>query len=411
MILLDTNLLGRMTDSLDPQCAATRRAVQRLGAEHERLVQLSLWPDDREDAAYLQEQLITYIGNKRALLKPIGAAVATVQQRLGKKRLRILDAFSGSGIIARFCKAHADYLAANDLEPYAALVARCYLRNRSAVDLNRLGRLADDLNRKVDSVPLAPGFIEALYSPKDENNIQDGERVFYTRANARRLDNYRRLLDDLPADERLMLMGPLLHKASVHANTSGVFKGFYKDRHSNVGKFGGSNGDALTRIKGEIRLAAPILSRFECAVDVFQEDANELVKRLRGFDLAYFDPPYNQHPYGSNYFMLNLLVDYRAPTQISKVSGIPVDWQRSDYNVRARSFTKFAQLARDVDAKFLLVSFNDEGFIEPDDMRRLLEKLGTVDSMKLPYNTFRGSRNLRERTIHVTEYLFLVERR
>ena len=30
-------------------------------------------------------------------------------------------------------------------------------------------------------------------------------------------------------------------------------------------------------------------------------------------DLAYFDPPYNQHPYGSNYFMLNLLVHYRRP--------------------------------------------------------------------------------------------------
>jgi hypothetical protein len=27
MILLDTNLLGRMTDSTDPQCAITRRAV------------------------------------------------------------------------------------------------------------------------------------------------------------------------------------------------------------------------------------------------------------------------------------------------------------------------------------------------------------------------------------------------
>ena len=29
MILLDTNLLGRMTDSTDPQCAAARRATDR----------------------------------------------------------------------------------------------------------------------------------------------------------------------------------------------------------------------------------------------------------------------------------------------------------------------------------------------------------------------------------------------
>ncbi len=38
MILLDTNLLGRMTDSTDPQCAATRRAVHVLLARSERLI-------------------------------------------------------------------------------------------------------------------------------------------------------------------------------------------------------------------------------------------------------------------------------------------------------------------------------------------------------------------------------------
>lgn len=38
MILLDTNLLGRMTDSTDPQCAATRTIIHRLLAGHERLI-------------------------------------------------------------------------------------------------------------------------------------------------------------------------------------------------------------------------------------------------------------------------------------------------------------------------------------------------------------------------------------
>src|SRR5213083_2355518 len=38
MILLDTNVLGRMTDSTDPQCAVTRRAVHALLARRERLI-------------------------------------------------------------------------------------------------------------------------------------------------------------------------------------------------------------------------------------------------------------------------------------------------------------------------------------------------------------------------------------
>lgn len=38
MILLDTNVLGRMTDSADPQCVAARQAVHALLARHERVV-------------------------------------------------------------------------------------------------------------------------------------------------------------------------------------------------------------------------------------------------------------------------------------------------------------------------------------------------------------------------------------
>jgi len=38
MILLDTNLLGRMTDSADPACASARRAVHVLLRKGERLI-------------------------------------------------------------------------------------------------------------------------------------------------------------------------------------------------------------------------------------------------------------------------------------------------------------------------------------------------------------------------------------
>jgi len=38
MILLDTNLLGRITDSTDPQCTAARRAIHVFLTRHERLI-------------------------------------------------------------------------------------------------------------------------------------------------------------------------------------------------------------------------------------------------------------------------------------------------------------------------------------------------------------------------------------
>ena len=127
-------------------------------------------------------------------------------------------------------------------------------------------------------------------------------------------------------------------------------------------------------------------------------------------DIAYIDPPYNQHPYGSNYFMLNLLVHYERPAKVSRVSGIPVDWQRSGYNVRAKSLPLLRQLFDTLDARFLLVSFNDDGFIRPEDMQATLRRLGAVQTFETRYNTYRASRNLRNRSPLVTEHLFLVER-
>ena len=364
-----------------------------------------------EDPNYLSEQLITYIGNKRALLEQIGKAVMCVKKRIGKECLRVFDAFSGSGVVSRFLKAHASFIVSNDFEDYAAVIARCYLRNSSSVNFTALSEIVEELNARVADESLPKGFIETLYAPKDESEITKDDRVFYTPTNARRLDNYRRMIDGTPSDFRDLLLGPLLSTASVHSNTAGVFKGFYKDRTTGVGQYGGTGSDALKRIKGKIQLEIPVLSKYECDYQVLQDDTNKVANQIKGLDLAYIDPPYNQHPYGSNYFMLNLLVHYKRPDKISRVSGIPSDWKRSGYNVRTKSLPLLKELLHNIDARFLLISFNNEGFISPDEMRAMLQKIGIVDEFSVRYNTFRGSRNLRDRTIHVTEQMFLVEKR
>lgn len=363
-----------------------------------------------EDPAYLVRQLVTYIGNKRALLGPIRSAVETVRRRTGQDKLRILEPFSGSGVVSRMFKQYATELVVNDFEDYARAISECYLTNRSNVSPSELAARVGNIERAVAEQRMPCGFFRSLYAPRDAHNISADDRVFYTPENAYRLDAYRQLLDREPEAVRTLLMGPLLSAASIHANTAGVFKGFYKDRETGVGKFGGSGADALSRITAPIRLEPPVLSSFECDYAVHQRDANELVREVGGFDVAYIDPPYNQHPYGSNYFMLNLLVNYEEPIEVSRVSGIPTSWRRSDYNVRSRSLPRLRALVEDIDAKFIIVSFNDEGFISPGDMRELLTSIGAVTEHREPYATFRGCRNLRNRSTHVTEHVYLVER-
>ena len=387
-----------------------------------------------ENPAYLTEQLITYIGNKRALLPFIGQGVEIVRRALFKEKLSCLDVFSGSGIVSRYLKQFSAFIAANDMENYSCIINRCYLANKDDVPVARLSEIyagvthqlqekltAFERVRAAGNQPSEPGFISKFYSPKDEENIQKTDRCFYTKYNAACLDFARQLIEkDVPPELRHFFIAPLLSEASIHANTSGLFKGFYKNSKTGVGQFGGNGRNALSRILGKIELKLPVFSNFDCAYKVYNSNANELVVNPKLyenlsdglFDLAYFDPPYNQHPYGSNYFMLNLVADYKEPDEenISRVSGIPRDWNRSAYNKRKQVCDAFLELVKNVRARFVLVSFNSEGFIPKDQMIELLSECGKVQVLESQYNTFRGSRNLKAREIHVKEYLFLVEK-
>ncbi|MBR4604479.1 MAG: DNA adenine methylase [Kiritimatiellae bacterium] len=359
--------------------------------------------------AFLTTQILTYLGNKRSLLPFIGAGVERVKRELGRSKITFFDAFSGSGIVSRFMKRHASLIVANDLEAYSEVVNKCYLTNRSTIDFGEFEGVFRDWVAYAASHPVE-GVITRNYAPADDGNIREGERAFYTRRNAVLLDSARAALDAAVPDKYFnLLLAPLLAEASIHANTSGVFKGFYKNRRG-VGEFGGEGKNAVSRICGEIRLQKPVLSEFDCDSIVTRGDANKVAETIPAVDLAYFDPPYNQHPYGSNYFMLNLLVANKPPAGASAVSGIPKDWNRSQYNRRREAEDALFSLLRKTPAKYLLVSYNSEGFIAKERFLAFLNSLGETTPLEIEYNTFRGSRNLRNRPIKVTEYLFLVKR-
>lgn len=383
----------------------------------------------QENPAFLKDQLITYIGNKRSLLPLIGRGIDFVQLKLGRKKLDCLDIFSGSGIVSRFLKQYARTLAVNDLELYAETINRCYLANRGSSDGTTLQELYEMLTTATaaaqsesECTDSVPGFITELYSPRDILHIRKGERCFYTPRNARYIDIMRQNIAAIvPSELQPFFIAPLLSEASVHANTSGVFKGFYKNSATGTGQFGGNGKNALLRITGGIELPFPLFSKFDCPVHIFRKDTNILSESSSlyqadladgSFDLAYIDPPYNQHPYGSNYFMLNLIASYDRPddTNVSPVSGIPNQWNRSVYNRQKKASEALRKLVTSLQAKFLLVSFNSEGFIPENEMISILQSIGSVTVFKEKYNTFRGARNLRNRNIHLNEFLYIVQK-
>lgn len=364
-----------------------------------------------ENSDFLSKQIITYIGNKRSLIFDIEKEVVKILGELKTERGVCADLFSGSGIVARMLKKYSYKLIVNDLENYSKVINSCYLTNKKDFDDKKWLNLFAQIESLLAQEKIE-GIIATNYAPKNSEKIKRGERAFYTRENALLIDTYRKLIDDVVVEEdyKRFFLAPLITEASIHVNTSGVFKGFYKDKNTKIGCFGATAKNALPRIVGKIELDEPVLSNFESEVEIFQTDTVELSKNLPPLDIAYLDPPYNQHPYGSNYFMLNLILKNRLDVETSKVSGITQDWNRSAFNKAKSALASLNEIVKNLHAKFIIISYNSEGFISFDEMRQMLKKYGKLKTVEIDYNTFRGSRNLKARNIHLHEFLFILQK-
>ena len=334
---------------------------------------------------YVHQPMITYIGNKRKLVDKIEEVVRKLEPK------SCADAFSGSGVVARMLLTHSEKLFVNDLEKYCEVISNCFLKTPSWADQDEIDTHLTAMN----NCPDVSGFITEMYASE--------ERSFYTPENGRRIDGMLSYVDkNVPDNLRDYCLGPLLVKASIHTNTSGVFKGFHK------GGWGGKNGHAMDRITKRIMVDVPVWYEYR-DVEVHRKDACDFLKDLPKVDLIYLDPPYNQHPYGSNYFMLNLICTNEKPQTVSKVSGIPENWNKSQYNYKNKikeAMERTLRLATEK-AKHTLMSYNNEGFLTLDEWMEILKPY-THEKIEIEYSCYKGSRNLKNRSTKVTEYLFVI---
>ena len=362
-----------------------------------------------EKKKYVYQTMLTCIGNKRKLLCYISYIFNIIKSRLNKEKLTVVDGFSGSSVVSRELTYHSDILYSNDLEQYSYLMTYCYLVKPTEEQHIRIKNHIIHMNTIAENGPYKEGILCKLYSPKNSKDIKEGERCFYTRENALIIDTLRDYIEThIESDIKKWCLVPLLNKASIHTNTAGVFKGFYKK--DNIGHFGGKGEFALSRITKPIRLDIPIWNTNDYTAIASQKDIHDLIDELpETIDIMYLDPPYNQHPYGSNYFMLNVIASNKEPDNISKVSGIPKLWNKSVYNSRTSAIESMKELLEKglSKSKYLLLSYNNEGIIKKEDWKVLFEPY-RVEKYEIVYNTYKGSRNLKNRNAKVIEIMYLV---
>jgi adenine-specific DNA-methyltransferase len=242
--------------------------------------------------------------------------------------------------------------------------------------------------------------------------------MFYMRKNGMRIDAIREKIaawkaaGQIAGAEEACLLAPLAYQACYRSNTSGVFKGFHNG-------WGGQTATALYRIATDLWLDMPVFCDNGQENVVFREDAQTLAERLspREVEIAYLDPPYNQHPYGSNYHVLNSVVLWDKPPLPQQITrgtkaGIRLDWRtdrRSAYNYKEEAAKAYRRLLTAVNARYILTSYSTDGMIPLEELLQSNVERGQVSVVMQGYKRYRvSSQRFSQKPMNV-EFVLVVD--
>jgi adenine-specific DNA-methyltransferase len=306
--------------------------------------------------------VIKYLGSKRRL-------VPVLARLLERSRARTaLDLFTGTTRVAQAFKASGAEVTAVDTTRYASVLAGCYVAtDADTVDPVVLDAAIAALNR----LPGRPGYVTETFCVRSR---------FFQPHNGARIDAVRQAIDTDYRGSPLepVLVTSLLEAADRVDSTTGVQMAYVKQW--------------AARSFRPLELRVPAL--LAGPGHAVRGDACEVVAALGEFDLAYLDPPYNQHRYEANYHIWETLVAWDAPAHYGvacKRTEIR-DGPRSPFNSRRTMVDALAQVVADVRAGIVVLSYNDESWIGLDVLVEMCRSHGHVEVLTFPSNRYVGAR-------------------
>lgn len=284
------------------------------------------------------------MGSKKKLLESIVEVAKTFPEAKS-----VIDLFSGTSRVGHAFKANNYQVFSNDHNAYATTLARCYVQANIEAWESDAKLLINDFNRMQGS----PGYFTKTFC-EDSRYFQpkNGERI-----DAIRDSIAQKNLD--PELEAIVLVS-LMEAADRVDSTTGVQMAYLKQWASR------SNNDLALRLP----LILPQAKNGKSMA--YQMEAIEAAKTLTA-DLAYIDPPYNQHNYLGNYHIWESLVLWDKP-EVYGIAQKRVDVRerRSVYNSKPAFKAAFKELLYSVQSKAMIISFSDEGYINKEEMETLV---------------------------------------
>lgn len=306
--------------------------------------------------------MIKYLGSKRSMMPQLTAMAQASEARSA------VDLFTGTTRVAQTFKRLGMQTIATDVASYSEVFAKTWIELDG--DLVNRHELTDALAHLNAVTPRAGHFTEEYCVKARYFQPKNGERVDAARETIER--DYR--------DSWLYhpLLTALIMAADRVDSTTGVQMAYLKAwaRRSNA----------------ELVIQDPML--LTGAGKAIRGDAVALAATLPAVDLAYLDPPYNQHRYFGNYHVWETLVRWDNPEGYgiaNKRLDTRDDANKSPFNSKTTMPSALASVIADLNCETLVLSYNNEAWLSRDELVAMCATKGHVEAFEIDSKRYIGS--------------------
>ncbi|AYB00655.1 DNA adenine methylase [Lachnoanaerobaculum umeaense] len=327
---------------------------------------------------------MNYIGSKYSLLDFLETTIEKITGYKNGDDFIFGDLFAGTGIVGQTYKAKGCKVIANDIQYYSYVLNKHFIENSCELDRELLDKL--------NALTPVEGFIYKNYCEGSGSG-----RNYFTNENGMKCDAMRIELERLHQSGEISdnlyfyYLSSLINSIDKYANTASVYGAFLKHIKKSAQK--SFQLELLPIISGSVG-------------EVYNEDINELIKRISG-DVLYLDPPYNARQYCSNYHVLETIARYDYP-KLNGVTGLRDSTdQKSKFCSKRMVIDTFDDLIKNVQFKYIFLSYNNEGLMSLDNIKDIMSKYGEYKFFTKEYRRFKADRdeNRNIATNSTTEYL------